>query len=88
MKAGDLLVELEAAELTTTGRQADVAVVQAQAKLRQLQEVQGPVAAQSLRQARSGLTNARAALARSQELADQGFIGQAALDEIHGQSAG
>ena len=36
MKAGDLLVELEAAELTTTGRQADVAVVQAQAKLRQL----------------------------------------------------
>ena len=81
VQAGDLLVELEAAELNATGRQADAAVVQAQAKLRELQEVQGPVAAQSLRQAQSGLTNARAALARSQALANQGFIGQAALDD-------
>jgi len=79
VQAGDLLVELEAAELNATGRQADAAVVQA--KLRELQEVQGPVAAQSLRQAQSGLTNARAALARSQALANQGFIGQAALDD-------
>jgi HlyD family secretion protein len=55
--------------------------VQAQARLRQLQEVQGPVAAQTLRQAQSGLTNARAALARSQVLFGQGFIGQAALDD-------
>ena len=81
VQAGDLLVELEAAELNATGRQADAAVEQAQAKLRELQEVQGPVAAQSLRQAQSGLTNARAALARSQALANQGFIGQAALDD-------
>jgi HlyD family secretion protein len=81
VKAGDLLVELEAAELIATGRQAEVAVVQAQAKLRQLQEVQGPVAAQTLRQAQSSLTNARAALARSQALFGQGFIGQAALDD-------
>ena len=81
VKAGDLLVELEAAELNATGRQADVAVVQAKARLRQLQEVQGPVAAQTLRQAQSSLTNARAALARSQELFGQGFIGQAALDD-------
>jgi HlyD family secretion protein len=80
---GDPLVELEAAELRATGRQADVAVVQAQAqaRLRQLQEVQGPVAAQTLRQAQSSLTNARAAWARSQELFGQGFIGQAALDD-------
>ena len=81
VKAGDLLLELEAAELTASGRQADVAVVQAQAKLRQLQEVQGPVAAQTLRQAQSSLTNARAALSRSQALFGQGFIGQAALDD-------
>jgi HlyD family secretion protein len=81
VKAGDLLVELEAAELTATGRQADVAVLQAQARLRQLQEVQGPVAAQALRQARSSLTNARAVLSRSQDLFNQGFIGQAALDD-------
>jgi HlyD family secretion protein len=81
VEAGDLLVELEAAELTATGRQADVAVTQAQARLRQLQEVQGPVAAQTLRQAQSSLANARAALARSQALFGQGFIGQAALDD-------
>ena len=81
VKVGDPLVELEAAELKATGRQADVAVVQAQARVRQLQEVQGPVAAQTLRQAQSSLTNARAALARSQELFGQGFIGQAALDD-------
>ena len=38
VKAGDVLVELEATELSAAGRQADVAVVQAQARLRQLQE--------------------------------------------------
>ena len=81
VKAGDVLVELEAAELNAAGRQADVAVVQAQARLRQLQEVQAPVAAQTLRQAQVNLANARAAQARSQELFDKGFIGQAALDD-------
>jgi HlyD family secretion protein len=84
--AGDLLVELEAAELAATGRQADVAVQQAQARLRQLQEVQGPVAAQGLRQARATLANARATLARSQDLFGQGFIGQAALDDARQRS--
>ena len=81
VKAGDVLVELEASELSAAGRQADMAVVQAQARLRQLQEVQAPVAAQTLRQAHATLANARAALARSQELFDEGFIGQAALDD-------
>jgi HlyD family secretion protein len=83
VKAGDLLVELEASELNAIGRQANMAMVQAQARLRQLKEVQGPVAAQTLRQAQSNLTNARAALVRSQELFGQGFIGQAALDDAH-----
>lgn len=81
VQAGDLLIELEAAELAATGRQADVAVLQAQARLRQLQEVQGPVAVQTLRQAEASRANARAALARSQDLFGQGFIGQAALDD-------
>lgn len=81
VRAGDVLVELEASELHAVGRQADVAVVQAQARLRQLQEVQSPVAAQTLRQAQASLDNARASLARSQQLFGQGFIGRAALDE-------
>ncbi len=81
VEAGDLLVELDATELTATGRQADAAVGQAQARLRQLQEVQGPVAAQTLRQAQASLDNAGAALTRSKTLFSQGFIGQAALDD-------
>jgi HlyD family secretion protein len=81
VKAGDVLVELEAAELNAVGRQADFAVAQAQARLRQLQEVQAPVAAQTLRQAQASLVNARVALGRSQELFDKGFVGQAALDD-------
>ena len=80
VQAGDLLVQLESAELAASGRQAEVAVQQAQARLRQLDEVQGPVAVQALRQAQSSLRQARASLARSQALFAQGFIGQAALD--------
>jgi len=81
VSAGDPLVALDASELNAAARQADAAVGQAQAKLRQLQEVQAPVAAQTLRQARASLASARTALTRSQELFDQGFIGQAALDD-------
>jgi HlyD family secretion protein len=79
--AGDLLVELDAAELNATGRQAEAAVAQARARLRQLQEVQAPVAVQTLRQAQASRENARAALARNQELFERGFVGQAALDD-------
>jgi HlyD family secretion protein len=79
--AGELLVELDSAELTAARRQADGEVLRAQAQLRQLQEVQAPMAAQTLRQAQSNLDTVRAALRRNQQLFDQGFIGQAALDE-------
>ncbi len=81
VKAGDLLVVLDSAELGATGRQADAALAQAQARLRQLQEVQAPVAVQALRQAEASLDNARTALARGQDLFGRGFIGQAALDD-------
>ncbi len=82
VKAGDLLVELESAELKAAGRQADAAVVQAQLRLRQLREVQQPVAEQTLRQAQTSLDNARATLGRNQKLAQSGFISAAALDEF------
>lgn len=81
VQAGELLVVLNATELSATGRQADAAVGQARARMRQLQEVQAPVAVQTLRQSQASLANARAALARSQELFNKGFIGQAALDD-------
>jgi HlyD family secretion protein len=79
--AGALLVDLENSELQAALRQAQVAVQQAQAKLRQLREVQAPVAQQSLRQAQATLDNARAAQRRNEDLFQRGFIGQAALDE-------
>ncbi len=79
--AGDLLVELEASELLAAQRQADIAVIQAQARLRQLQELQAPVAEQQLRQALATSEVAAAQFKRSQALFQQGFIGAAALDE-------
>jgi HlyD family secretion protein len=81
VRAGDVLVELEAAELRATEKQAAVGVAQAEARLRQLRELQAPVAEQSLRQARINLDNARSALRRNQELFQKGFIGEAALDD-------
>ncbi len=79
--AGTLLIELQTTELQAVQRQADISVLQAQAKLRQLNEVQAPVAEQAVRQARANLDNANAAYRRTQDLYKQGFIGQAALDD-------
>ena len=81
VRAGDVLIELDSAELKAAAVQADVAVQQAQAHLRQLREVQQPVAEQSLRQAQINLVNAQVQLRRSTELFKQNFIGQAALDD-------
>jgi HlyD family secretion protein len=81
VQAGQVLVELENAEWRAAAAQADVAVLQAQARLRQLSEVQAPVAEQAVRQAQVNLDNARVQLRRSQDLFKQGFIGQAALDD-------
>jgi len=79
--SGDLLIELEASELRATLQQAEVAVAQAQAHLRQLRELQAPVAEQGVRQAQANLDNARSQLQRNQALFRQGFIGDAALDD-------
>ena len=81
VKAGDVLVELVGTELQSARRQAQQAVVQAQNRLRQMNELQGPVLQQTLRQAQASLDTAQASLQRNQALFGQGFIGQAALDE-------
>jgi HlyD family secretion protein len=79
--AGAVLVELESAEWRAAAKQADLAVQQARARLRQLREVQAPVAEQALRQAQANHDAARQALERNRDLFTKGFIGQAALDE-------
>lgn len=81
VRAGQALIELESAELRAIARQGAAAVGQAQARLRQLREVQGPVAEQTLRQAQSNLDNSRLLLARNVALLQRGFISTAALDE-------
>lgn len=78
---GQLLIELDDREARANVAQGERAVQQAQARVRQLREVQAPVAEQALRTAQSNHAAARQALARSRDLRAQGFIGQAALDE-------
>jgi HlyD family secretion protein len=72
---------LVSTELQSARRQAQQAVVQAQNRLRQMNELQGPVVQQTLRQAQASLDTAQANWQRNQALFDQGFIGQASLDE-------
>jgi HlyD family secretion protein len=81
VRAGQPLIELESAESKAAAAQADLAVLQAQARVRQMQEVQEPMAQAALRQAQVTLDNARAQWRRSTDLFRQGFIGQAALDD-------
>jgi HlyD family secretion protein len=81
VRAGDFLIELSSGELRAAEKQADVAVMQAQARLRQLREVQAPVAEQTLRQAQASLENARSVMRRNEELFKKGFIGEAAMED-------
>ncbi|MCZ8074973.1 MAG: biotin/lipoyl-binding protein, partial [Paucibacter sp.] len=64
---GQLLVALEASELSAAQRQAEAALQQAQLNLRRLGEVQLPVSEQQLRQAQATLDLARAQLQRSEQ---------------------
>jgi HlyD family secretion protein len=79
--AAQPLIALDDTELRAAAAQADLAVAQALARVRQLTEVQIPVAEQALRQAQVNLDNARAQLKRQEDLFNQGFIGQASLDD-------
>ena len=83
VQAGQLLIELENSESQAALQQALANLLQAQAKLRQLQEVQAPVAENALKQARINHETSLKAVMRSQELFEKGFVGQAALDEAH-----
>ncbi len=81
VKAGQTLVGLESSEAVAMVKQAELAVAQAQARLRQLRELQLPVASQALRQAEANLTNARATHERNRRLYESGYVGRSVLDE-------
>jgi HlyD family secretion protein len=79
--AATVLVRLEASELRAAADQADLAVRQAEAHLRQVREVDEPGAEQSVRQAQANYDVAHQTVIRNQDLFAKGFIGQAALDD-------
>ena len=81
VQAGQVLIELDDAEWRAAAQQADMLVLQAQARLRQVREVQAPVAAQSLVQAEINVSYAEKHWHRNVDLFTKSFISQAALDE-------
>lgn len=81
VRAGQVLIELDDAEWRAATQQADMLVLQAQARLRQVREVQAPVAAQSLVQAEINVNYAEKQWQRNVDLFTKSFISQAALDE-------
>ena len=83
VQAGQVLVELESSELQAALTQANASLLQAQAKLRQLQEVQSPIAENALKQATINYQSIQNSQARAQELFSKGFVGQAAMDEAN-----
>lgn len=78
---GQPLIRLEARELEAALTQAESAVEQAQARLRQMQELTYPAAGEALAQARAVLLNAERSHARVEELHRTGSATRAALDE-------
>ena len=81
VQSGQVLIELDDAEWRAAAQQADMLVLQAQARLRQVREVQAPVAAQSLVQAEINVSYAEKQWHRNVDLFTKSFISQAALDE-------
>lgn len=79
---GTVLIQLDAAELQAALNQAELAEVQARAHVRQIKELQEPMAAQAVAQAQANHENAQHNLQRTQALFDKGFLGAAAKDEV------
>ncbi|WP_295748480.1 efflux RND transporter periplasmic adaptor subunit [Undibacterium sp.] len=81
VKAGQLLIELEASDEKAAVEQAAAAVRQAEVKLRQFHQQTQPMAEQALKQAQATLLNVQKQYERTRELVAQGFIGKAQLDD-------
>ena len=81
VQAGQILVQLRDDEARASLVQSDAAVVEARARLRQIETVQDPVAVQVLAQAEAAHLQAQQELARAQDLLRQGFVSQSRLDD-------
>lgn len=81
VKAGQVLISLEADELRAAVEQARFVIGQAEARVRQIHEVGLPAAEQVLRQSEANLIDTRKQYGRTKELNTKGFVGQAQLDD-------
>ncbi|HMN73015.1 MAG TPA: efflux RND transporter periplasmic adaptor subunit [Rhodoblastus sp.] len=81
VKKGQALISLEARELKASVVQAEGAVAQAEARMRQLQELTLPAAREALIQAQANLVNAQKTFDRTSQLAGNGYATQASLDD-------
>ncbi|MET3352455.1 UNVERIFIED_ORG: HlyD family secretion protein [Xanthobacter viscosus] len=81
VRQGQPLIALDGTELDSAVVQAEGAVAQADARMRQLRELSRPAAEEAQKQARANLDNARTAFDRADKLAKSGAGTQAALDE-------
>jgi HlyD family secretion protein len=78
---GQALIEIESGELKGAVVQAEGAVAQSEARLRQLRELTLPAAQEALTQAKATLLNAQHTFDRTADLATHGSATRAALDE-------
>ena len=78
---GQPLISLEARELKAAVVQAQGAVAQAEARMRQLDELTLPSAREALTQAQANLLNAQHTFDRTSQLTQNGFATRAALDD-------
>ncbi|HQR12027.1 MAG TPA: efflux RND transporter periplasmic adaptor subunit [Casimicrobiaceae bacterium] len=81
VRRGDILIVLDDSNERAAVAQAQAAVDQAAAKLRQLREVGQPTAAESLVQAEANVRLARQQYQRNVDLKEKNFISQSALDD-------
>ena len=80
-RQGQTLLTLDDAETQSALAVAQLSARQARVKLREWREVEAPTAAANDQLAQANVRQASAQLERQQALFNQGFIGQAALDE-------
>ncbi len=81
VRAGDLLVRLESAEVTAQREQARAALALAQARLSGQRELAVPTIAAALEQAQATLEAAQREARRTRELFERGYVSQARIDE-------
>ena len=81
VRRGDVLIELDDRDERAAVLQAEAAIAQSEAKLRQLREVGLPAAQHALVQAEANLRLAQQQFERNRDLKAQGYISQSALDD-------